>query len=155
MEILLQKMAVKRVRKLHKNVVKGGMDMQRLQENYSSIEQMRDRLLQGTPKKEDSRPSELSFQDIFSAAKEKAVHHLKFSKHANERLATRNINLSAEQMERLENGTTKAREKGIQESLVMVDNLAFIVNVKNNTVITAVGDSTDSIFTNIDGAVIS
>lgn len=37
----------------------------------------------------------------------------------------------------------------------MVDDLAFIVNVKNNTVITAVGDSTDSIFTNIDGAVIS
>ena len=58
-------------------------------------------------------------------------------------------------MERLENGTSKAREKGIQESLVMVDNLAFIVNVKNNTVITAVNDATDSIFTNIDGAVIS
>lgn len=74
---------------------------------------------------------------------------------ANERLANRNINLSAEQMERLENGTTKAREKGIQESLVMVDDLAFIVNVKNNTVITAMNDKTDSIFTNIDGAVIS
>lgn len=42
-------------------------------------------------------------------------------------------------MERLESGTTKAREKGIQESLVMVDNLAFIVNVKNNTVVTALG----------------
>ncbi len=58
-------------------------------------------------------------------------------------------------MERLENGTTKAREKGIRESLVMVDDMAFIVNVKNNTVITAVGDSDGSIFTNIDGAVIS
>jgi len=59
-----------------------------------------------------------------------------------------------EQMERLENGTTKAREKGIRESLVMVDDMAFIVNVSNNTVITAVGSSADSIFTNIDGAVI-
>jgi len=39
--------------------------------------------------------------------------------------------------------------------LVMVDDLAFIVNVKNNTVITAVNDMTDSIFTNIDGAVIN
>lgn len=57
-------------------------------------------------------------------------------------------------MERLENGTTKAREKGIRESLVMVDDMAFIVNVKNNTVVTAIGDSADSIFTNIDGAVI-
>ena len=37
----------------------------------------------------------------------------------------------------------------------MVDELAFIVNVKNNMVVTAVGGSEDKIFTNIDGAVIS
>ena len=55
----------------------------------------------------------------------------------------------------MEQGTNKAREKGIQESLVMVDNLAFIVNISNNTVITAVNDTQDSVFTNIDGAVIS
>ena len=129
--------------------------MQRLQKNYSSIDQMRNQLLQNTPKKHNSPKTDISFQEILSSTKEETVENLKFSKHANERLATRNINLSKEQMERLENGTTKAREKGIQESLVMVDNLAFIVNVKNNTVITAVGDTTDSIFTNIDGAVIS
>ncbi|MDD7403886.1 MAG: TIGR02530 family flagellar biosynthesis protein [Butyribacter sp.] len=129
--------------------------MQRLQKNYSSIDQMRNQLLQNTPKKNNSPKTDISFQEILSSTKEETVENLKFSKHANERLATRNINLSKEQMERLENGTTKAREKGIQESLVMVDNLAFIVNVKNNTVITAVGDTTDSIFTNIDGAVIS
>jgi len=129
--------------------------MQRLQKNYASLESIRDQLLQNSPKTSNSPQAELSFQDIFQAKKEQAVDSLKFSKHANERLATRNINLSAEQMERLENATTKAREKGIRESLVMVDDLAFIVNVKNNTVITAVGDATDSIFTNIDGAVIS
>lgn len=129
--------------------------MQRIQKNYSSIDSMRGQLLNHHPKTGNSPESELSFQDIFRSTKEQAVDGLKFSKHANERLATRNINLSAEQMERLENGTTKAREKGIRESLVMVDDLAFIVNVKNNTVITAVGDTTDSIFTNIDGAVIS
>ena len=134
--------------------------MQRLYENYSSIEQMTDRLLQSDNKKtKQSSESDLSFREILSSTQEKstssAVTGLKFSKHANARLATRNINLSDQQMERLENGTTKAREKGIQESLIMVDDLAFIVNVKNNTVITAVGDSTDSIFTNIDGAVIS
>ncbi|MCI8563079.1 MAG: flagellar protein [Lachnospiraceae bacterium] len=129
--------------------------MQRLQKNYTSLESIRDQLLQNSPKTSNSPQSELSFQDIFQSTKEQTVDSLKFSKHANERLATRNINLSAEQMERLENGTTKAREKGIRESLVMVDDLAFIVNVKNNTVITAVGDTADSIFTNIDGAVIS
>lgn len=129
--------------------------MQRLQKNYTSIDSMRNQLLQNNPKADNSQKPELSFQDILSSKKEQAVDNLKFSKHANERLATRNINLSAEQIERLENGTTKAREKGIRESLIMVDDLAFIVNVKNNTVITAVGDKTDSIFTNIDGAVIS
>ncbi len=83
-----------------------------------------------------------------------AASELKFSKHANERLASRNIDLTDEQLERLEIGTKKAGEKGINESLVMVDNLAFIVNVKNNTVITAVNDGEDKVFTNIDGAVI-
>ncbi len=129
--------------------------MQRLQKNYTSIDSMRGQLLQNNPQADNSQKPELSFQDILSSKKEQAVDNLKFSKHANERMATRNINLSAEQIERLENGTTKAREKGIRESLIMVDDLAFIVNVKNNTVITAVGDKTDSIFTNIDGAVIS
>lgn len=130
--------------------------MQGLQKSYTSIERMADELLsQGQKKKANSPKPELSFQDVLHSTESGRAESLKFSKHANSRLATRNINLSAEQMERLENGTTKAREKGIQESLVMVDDLAFIVNVKNNTVITAVGDATDSIFTNIDGAVIS
>lgn len=79
---------------------------------------------------------------------------LKFSKHANERLASRNIDLTDDQLQRLENGTKKAGEKGIEESLVMIDDLAFIVNVKNNTVITAVNYGEEKIFTNIDGAVI-
>ena len=43
----------------------------------------------------------------------------------------------------------------MKESLVMVDNLAFIVNVKNNTVITAVNETKNAVFTNIDGAIIN
>jgi len=79
---------------------------------------------------------------------------LKFSKHASERLASRNIDLTDEQYKRLLDGAKKASEKGIKESLVLIDNLAFIVNIKNNTVITAVNDGDEKIFTNIDGAVI-
>lgn len=79
---------------------------------------------------------------------------LKFSKHANERLASRNIDLSDDQYRRLESGAKRAYEKGIKETLVMVDDLAFIVNIKNNTVITAVNEGEEKIFTNIDGAVI-
>ena len=48
----------------------------------------------------------------------------------------------------------QAEAKGIKESLVMMDNLAFIVNVKNSTVITAVTGEEERIFSNIDGAVI-
>ena len=81
---------------------------------------------------------------------------LKFSKHAAMRLEDRNINLSKDQSTRLENGVQKASEKGIKESLVIMDSLAFIVNVPNKTVVTAMdqGESSDNIFTNIDGAVI-
>ena len=53
-------------------------------------------------------------------------------------------------------GTKKAEQKGIRDSLVIVDQLAFIVNVPNQTVVTAM-DSTETnenIFTNINGAVI-
>jgi flagellar operon protein len=131
--------------------------MQRLGDGYSSIDVMAGKLLQSTNNtadQRDSSKSELSFQDILSSASEKSTQGLKFSKHANARLATRNINLSEDQMERLESGTTKAREKGIRESLVMVDDMAFIVNIRSNTVVTALGDSSDSVFTNIDGAVI-
>ena len=56
----------------------------------------------------------------------------------------------------MESGVQKASEKGIKESLVLIDSLAFIVNVPNKTVVTAMdqGESIDNIFTNIDGAVI-
>lgn len=132
--------------------------MERLEQRYSpSIQQMTGMLGSKPAEKNTSKETEISFQKILQNAgsEQTLAQNLKFSKHANERLLNRNINLSAEQMERLETGTSKAREKGIQESLVMVDNLAFIVNIKNNTVITAMDDSSDSIFTNIDGAVIS
>lgn len=80
---------------------------------------------------------------------------VRFSKHANERLNTRNINLDNTQMARLEKGMSRAKEKGMKDPLVMVDNIAFIVNIKSNTVVTAVNDVNEAVFTNIDGAVIS
>ena len=46
---------------------------------------------------------------------------LKFSKHATVRLADRNIELSSEQLERLNDGARKAGQEGIRESLVIVD----------------------------------
>ena len=59
-------------------------------------------------------------------------------------------------MERLQEGTQRAQQKGIKESLVIVDQLAFIVNIPNSTVVTAMSqnDAVENVFTNIDGAVI-
>lgn len=84
------------------------------------------------------------------------VPKLTFSKHANERLLDRNIKLSEQQLKRLEDGVSKAEKKGIKESLVLMDEIAFVVNIKNKKVITAIEqkESNKQIFTNIDGAVI-
>ena len=99
-----------------------------------------------------------SFQDALLEAMDSSRETtLKFSKHASNRLADRNIELTKEQMDRLTEGTNKAGSKGIKDSLVMVDHLAFIVNIPKNTVITAMEQSQadENIFTNIDGAVIA
>ena len=98
----------------------------------------------------------LSFEEIWKQKTGQVSGELRFSKHASNRLADRNLTLSDEQLSRLTEGARKAGEKGIKETLVMVDQLAFIVNVPNNTVITAMDQTQakDNIFTNIDGAVI-
>ena len=121
----------------------------------SSIEQMTERLRTGKNVNTSSKHhSGISFNEILKEKTSIEEKKLKFSNHANQRMASRNIDLTDDQYERLEIATKKASKKGIKESLVMVDDLAFIVSVKNNTVITAVNDGDDKVFTNIDGAVI-
>ena len=122
--------------------------------NFSSIEQMSLQLGKRVSNERGYKQNtNLSFDEILNS-KAQVSEGLKFSKHANQRLASREIDLSTTQLRRLEDGMKMAREKGIHESLVMIDNLAFIVNVQNNTVITAMSEDDDKIFTNIDGAVI-
>ena len=121
-----------------------------------SIEQMRGQFLnQGTATDQNvSIGKGQSFAEILEQKKIAERGELKFSKHASERLVSRNIDLSEAQKERLNQAVKAAEAKGIKESLVMMDNLAFIVNVKNNTVITAVAGGEEKIFSNIDGAVV-
>ena len=127
--------------------------MNKISNRFASIEQVTDQYL--NQKSTDTAVSEkgISFEEILKQKQEvTGSEELKFSKHAAMRLENRNINLSQEQSERLE----KASEKGIRESLVIVDSLAFIVNVPNKTVVTAMNqnESDENIYTNIDGAVI-
>lgn len=116
---------------------------------FPSIEQVTDNYLkQPGSRSRAVEKNGKSFADVFDS--------LKFSKHASLRLQDRNIELSESQIDRLNAGMQKAGEKGINESLVLMDQMAFIVNVKNNTVITALNDQEmkENVFTNIDGAII-
>lgn len=81
---------------------------------------------------------------------------LKVSNHAKTRLQSREIELDAAKWERVMEGVEKAAAKGARESLVMVDDVALVVSVKNRTVITAVSQASlrENVFTNIDSAVI-
>ncbi len=89
--------------------------------------------------------------------KELQQQNIKFSKHAQARLDARHITLSKQHLERLQEAVDKAQAKGCKESLIMLDNLAFVVSIKNKTVITAVDGQNrqENVFTNIDSAVIN
>ena len=125
--------------------------MNPISKQFLSIEQVNNQILNQKPVYNSANTSDLSFEDILKSKQE-----IKFSKHASMRLSERNISLTAEQNQRLQNGVEAASEKGIKESLVLVDSLAFIVNVPNNTVVTAMDkkETNNNVFTNIDGAVI-
>jgi flagellar operon protein len=96
---------------------------------------------------------EQSFKTVF----QDVLRELHFSKHAQDRLSSRNISLNDTDMSHLKNAVDMAEQKGSQDSLVLLRDLAFIVNIKNRTVVTALDSkgSKDNVFTNIDSAVIA
>ena len=131
--------------------------MNKISNQFSSIEQITDQYLKHGSTDLASTVSELSFEDILRRRQSVDGNSaLKFSKHASMRLQSRNIELSNEQKERLETATEKEEAKVMKESLVIVDSYSFIVNVKNKTVVTAMDqtESEENVYTNIDGAVI-
>lgn len=95
------------------------------------------------------------FESVLQTTVDRGVG-LKFSAHAKERLALRNIDLSSEDVARMTDAVNKAAAKGARQSLLVMDNQAFIVSVTNRTVITALdgGSMRENVFTNIDSAVI-
>ena len=81
---------------------------------------------------------------------------LKFSNHALDRLNRRGVNIDGQTVERLDNAVSAAGKKGAGQSLVLLDEMAFLVSVKNRTVITAMetNQMKQGVFTQIDSAVI-
>ena len=82
---------------------------------------------------------------------------VEFSRHALQRLERRGIELSEATLARLTEGVDRAAGKGSRESVVFVDGTAFVVSIRNRTVITAVDPEhmREHVFTNIDSAVIA
>ena len=101
-----------------------------------------------------NRPSEqggASFADMLNAQIVE-TGGVEFSKRATEH----NMALDSEQLERLNKGVKLAGERNLDDTLILVGSAAFLVNVRNNTVITALESNSieGNVFTNIDGAVI-
>jgi flagellar operon protein len=82
---------------------------------------------------------------------------VQFSGHALQRIERRGIDVGPQTLVRLQEGVARAAGKGARESVVLVDGTAFVVSVRNRTVITAVDPAhmRDHVFTNIDSAVIA
>lgn len=96
-----------------------------------------------------------SFETIFNQQLDEQSG-IKFSAHALKRLESREITLSNHDMALLKDAVSRAEAKGAKESLILMDQMALVVSIKNRTVITAVdnGSLKENVFTNIDSAVI-
>ena len=105
------------------------------------------------PQERSVKPASAGFNQVFQEQLQKAS--LKFSQHAQQRLEVRNIKLSDQDISKINTAVDKAAAKGAKESLVIMDNLALVVSVKNRVVITAVDGASmkDNVFSNIDSAV--
>lgn len=97
-----------------------------------------------------SNPQPGKFQELLEE------NLLKFSNHAAKRLEQRGIEIQGDQLAQIHSAIEKAAAKGSKESLILLKNMALIVNVPNRTVVTAMDDQSmkNNVFTQIDSAVI-
>ncbi|GEN34099.1 MULTISPECIES: TIGR02530 family flagellar biosynthesis protein [Aneurinibacillus] len=106
------------------------------------------------PKKKNQSAG--AFDALFQQKLNEAKNAIDFSNHALQRLEKRGIKLGSEDIAKLAGAVEKAQAKGAKESLVLMNNVAYIVSVQNRKVITAVDGPSmqENVFTNIDSAII-
>jgi len=108
----------------------------------------------GATEKTASRTEGPSFQEVLlDTIRSSGVN---FSKHAVKRVAQREIEVTEEELVRLSEGIRLASEKNLGDTLILIDGTAYVVNAKNNTIITALSkeNAKGRVFTNIEGTVI-
>lgn len=103
-------------------------------------------------KRSEKSNQSANFKDLLA----KEHQELKVSKHARERLNERNISINENQWNTIEQKMYEAKQKGITDSLVVMNEAALLVSTKNNTVVTALdrNEATSRIFTNINGTIL-
>ena len=86
-------------------------------------------------------------------AKPQGLH---LSTHAMRRLQERNLSLDKEEYAKLQTAIDRLRVKGGQDSLVITDKAAYIVDVPKNTIVTAIDKNSigDNVFTKIDSTIL-
>lgn len=96
------------------------------------------------------------FSDVLTKAMQPPNVDVNFSAHAKQRLESRGITLDSEDMAQLDEAIDKAEQKGAHNSLIVLNGNAFVVNIDNRTVVTALDSSNASknVFTQIDSAVV-
>ena len=97
-----------------------------------------------------------SFRDVLRQSEPAQGERLKFSAHAMQRLQSRNITLTPQDVEKMNSMADKAAAKGAKQSLFMMGDVGMVVSIKNRVVITAVDQDSmkENVFTNIDSAAI-
>jgi flagellar operon protein len=112
----------------------------------------------GTPVDIPPSTSSSSFRSILEQTQStgSGSEPLRFSAHAMQRLQSRNITLTSDDISRMNDMADKAAAKGAKNSLFIVRDAAMVVSIKNRTVITAVDQDSmkENVFTNIDSAAI-
>ncbi|MGE7020367.1 TIGR02530 family flagellar biosynthesis protein [Solibacillus cecembensis] len=95
-------------------------------------------------------------QSFIEHLNQASIEELKISKHASERMNERNIAISDSEWQEITEKVFEARDKGVNQPLVLMDQAALIVSAKNGTVITALDrtEARQQLFTNIDGTIV-
>ena len=123
-----------------------------IQRNYQNIKPVNQVNPQKSSFKSEENQNLPNFNDVLATTIQ-PEKKIVFSAHAQKRIDARNINVD---LDRLETGIQQVQKKGSRNSLLLMDNDAFLVNVKNKTVITAVDQQSmqNNVFTNIDSVAI-
>lgn len=101
--------------------------------------------------KQLAKPTAVNFKDVLTQ-----VQDIKISKHAQQRLDERNIHIDERQWQVIGEKMNEAKQKGVTDSLVVMNQAALLVSTLNHTVVTAMDreEATTRVFTNINGTIL-